>query len=99
MCKTGEPFSTTTKAIMPATRLYEVTSFITGIPRLIDAKSPAQAIAHVARTTFDVCPATSKSVAALVSRGVRVETAGAEPESQPPADNAHVAPGCERFGG
>ena len=45
-------------------------------PRLIDAISKAQAITFITKDLYEARPATTKEVAALMGKGVKVEEAG-----------------------
>lgn len=49
--------------------------------RLIRATNGPQAIRHVAINTFEVCVASQEDLVALLSRGSKVEEAGAEPQT------------------
>ena len=59
---------------MSQTRLYIVTA-AQAAPRLVEATNPATALRHVARSLYSVAVASPKEVAALMAKGVTVETA------------------------
>lgn len=59
---------------MSIKRIYAVTT-PTGI-RLVNATSQAQALAHVARSTFAVAIARPHAIVEAMTAGVKVETAG-----------------------
>lgn len=69
----------------------------TGSPRLIEAGSPASVLRHVALETFTVKAATGREVAALMRKGVALETAGEETPSAPPAPAAEPTPAPDAF--
>lgn len=58
------------------TRIYVVLEKSTGEKRLIDATSAAQAIRHCVSVKYSAKPATPKEIAAAMSSGLTVETAG-----------------------
>lgn len=64
-------------------RIYVVTN-TTSTPnrqRLIRAATPAQAVRHAARDSFDVVVASQDALVTLLGAGIQVETAG-EPQEQ-----------------
>jgi hypothetical protein len=67
-------------------RPYTVTDRDTGAVRLVRAATSAQAVRHATRTRFDVAPASAERVIELLGQGVRVETAGADEQAEPVAE-------------
>ena len=57
------------------TRIYTVQNG-TSEPRLIEAASTAQALRYVAEKAYTVAVAKPKDVAALMAKGVQLESAG-----------------------
>lgn len=45
-------------------------------PRMVEARTQASAIAHVARTSYSATPLTTKEAVAWTKEGVEFETAG-----------------------
>ena len=63
-------------------RIYSVTDGATAITRLVRAANQAQALSHVARSTFSVQVASQNELVAQLQSGTKVEEAGAEPEPE-----------------
>jgi hypothetical protein len=57
------------------TRIYKVVGLTPDDVRLVDASHPNAAIRHVAESIYSVSVASTKDVAALLGRGVKVEEA------------------------
>lgn len=55
-------------------------------PRMVEARTKASAIAHVARTSFDAVPLSMKEAINWTKEGVDLEEAGAEDQSEPTAE-------------
>lgn len=70
---------------MAETRIYRTRNKLnpTEKHRLVEAGTRAQALGHVVRGTYEATPASPKEVAQLMSEGIKLETAGAEPEAEP----------------
>lgn len=64
-----------------STRIYTVASNATGAVRLVRATRPAQALQHVARSTYSVRVAEQDDIVDSLTAGTKVEVAGAEPEA------------------
>lgn len=67
---------------MSTTRIYFVSNAVSGDQYLVRAASPASAIRHVARATFGVAVAAQETIVELLTAGVTVEDAGAEPNAK-----------------
>lgn len=63
-----------------ATRIYTVCHKETGAVRLVRAPHPSRALGHVAASLYDVRVAEQEDIVEAMSTGVKVETAGADPE-------------------
>lgn len=69
-------------------RIYAVTEKFSGLARLIEAQSPAQAIKHVANDMFEVKAATAAVVAKLMSGGAKLEAAKPVEQDEPAKQTA-----------
>lgn len=67
---------------MTPTRIYLVTAAADGEARLVRASTPAQAIRHVARDRYRCNVAAQETLVEMLSRGAKVETAGAQQEGE-----------------
>lgn len=65
---------------MSTIRPYEVTDVQTGAVRLVRAATQPQAIRHATLGRFTAKPASAERVIELMTSGVAVETARAEPQ-------------------
>lgn len=52
-------------------------------PRIVEARTQASAIAHVARTSYSAVPLTTKEAMAWAKKGIDCETAGEETPEPP----------------
>jgi hypothetical protein len=53
-------------------------------PRIVEARTQASAIAHVARTSYSAIPLTTKEAMSWAKQGIDCETAGEDtPEPEP----------------
>lgn len=81
-------------------RIYKVTDTSFNVTRLVRATTPAQAVGHVARKRFDVKVASQDELVELLrDDDVTVETAGEEPASDAPIDQAGGEPSSDQAGG
>ena len=60
------------------TRIYTVTHKIAGNARLIRAHSQAQAMRYAAQSEYGIRVASQDDIVGMMSKGVAVESAGAE---------------------
>lgn len=60
------------------TRIYTVTHKIAGSSRLVRAHSQAQALRYAAQSEYGVRVASQDDIVGMMSKGVAVESAGAE---------------------
>ena len=63
-------------------RVYAVRNKVSGVIRLVDCESQAQARKHVADDVFEVTIPTNKEVFALAGKGVAMEQYGETPEPE-----------------
>lgn len=68
-------------------RIYRVINTETAAEYLVRAQSQAQAIRHVVKETYRAAVAAQETLVDLLSAGVKVQDAGAEP--QPEIDDGH----------
>lgn len=83
LVRAGKYVVTTQGAVIMAdkTRIYAVTDSKTKTVALVEASNPAQARGHCARNQYSAEVAGQKQLVELMGKGVKVEVAGAEPES------------------
>lgn len=62
------------------TRIYKVEGPVPDQTRLVRANTPAQAVRHAVKSDYSATVAAQDDLVELLSRGVQVETAGADDE-------------------